>query len=269
MQSRPAQDFSYNPDHFLPPATAHIQNVTEQEDPVNPLDTLQVHVRGHLVFAMGGACLCYLPDRCITVLPGSALWIPGGVKHRFFHSDLAASGYLFLDPARYTMSDTICSLVLPEYVQYGIRHLAESDPSQGFSQRNGRLFGVLLDEIQSAHRGLAIQAPLPRHPRLIELQAKLANNPGSPLKLEDWADMLHMSARTLERLVFKETGLSFIQWRNLIRLNAATVLLSGRAPISEIAYQLGYATPSAFGQMFKRHLLMSPQDFRDQLFKTL
>ena len=59
----------------------------------------------------------------------------------------------------------------------------------------------------------------------------------------------------------KETGLPFAGWRQQARLLAAMALLAAGQPITRIAVDLGYDSPSAFTAMFRRALGAPPSHY--------
>jgi len=66
------------------------------------------------------------------------------------------------------------------------------------------------------------------------------------------------SARTLARLFVKETGLTFGAWRQQARLLKALEWLAEGRPVTAIAFDLGYESPSAFIAMFRRTFGVPP-----------
>ena len=67
-----------------------------------------------------------------------------------------------------------------------------------------------------------------------------------------------LSRRQLERVFRADTGLSLGQYRERARLLAALPRLAAGEPVARVATDVGYATPSAFGAMFRRVLGVSP-----------
>jgi AraC-like DNA-binding protein len=63
---------------------------------------------------------------------------------------------------------------------------------------------------------------------------------------------------TLARLFRQETGMSFTGWRQQARLLEALGRLAEGDAVTTIAYDLGYASPSAFTSMFRRALGRAP-----------
>lgn len=84
------------------------------------------------------------------------------------------------------------------------------------------------------------------------MERSLLSRPGDPATLEQWAAKLDISARTLMRLVRRETELTFQTWRDQIRTFVAIPMLTEGRPLVEIADLLGYDTAWAFTAMFKR-----------------
>ena len=124
----------------------------------------------------------------------------------------------------------------------------------------GRLMTLILDEI-AALPTVALDLPLPRDARLGRICRALSAEPGATHTLSDWGREAGASPRTLARLFVKETGLTFAAWRQQARLLAATAMLGAGEPITRIALDLGYESPSAFTAMFKRALGAPPSHY--------
>jgi AraC-like DNA-binding protein len=60
------------------------------------------------------------------------------------------------------------------------------------------------------------------------------------------------SDRTLSRLFRSDLGMTFPQWRTQLRLHAALVLLAGGTPVTAVAHRCGWASTSAFIDVFRR-----------------
>jgi len=78
------------------------------------------------------------------------------------------------------------------------------------------------------------------------------------------AHKLFMSKRTLQRKLNKE-GQAYFTLLNSVRLTLAKQHLTmTKMPITEIAYQLGYSSPSTFARAFKKQLDLSPIEYRNK-----
>jgi len=80
-------------------------------------------------------------------------------------------------------------------------------------------------------------------------------------QLEDVASGLRMSARTLQRRLGAE-GSSHAEVLSELRSERARVLLDAGEEIGEVAFQLGYSTPSAFHRAFRRWYDCTPEEWR-------
>lgn len=114
-----------------------------------------------------------------------------------------------------------------------------------------RLAGVILDEIGSLP-GVNLGLPMPQDSRLLRIAQALSANPDDGRRLEEWAAWAGMSSRTLTRRFRAETGFSFNEWRQRIRLLRALELLAAGKPVTAIALDLGYDNVSAFIALFRR-----------------
>ena len=63
-----------------------------------------------------------------------------------------------------------------------------------------------------------------------------------------------MSRRTFTRQFRQATGVSYLQWRQQACLLAGIVRLGNGEPVTRVALDLGYSSPSAFATVFKRVL---------------
>ena len=57
--------------------------------------------------------------------------------------------------------------------------------------------------------------------------------------------------------------MTFGEWRRRRRLFAAVEWLTSGRPVTQVALDLGYESPSAFIAMFKRHMGATPSRFAD------
>ncbi|WP_207936457.1 AraC family transcriptional regulator, partial [Actinomadura sp. KC216] len=115
--------------------------------------------------------------------------------------------------------------------------------------------------------GLAAPAASPHHPSgngtgfALAVARSLAHDPADPTRLDEWADRLRVSVKTLQRDFVREFGMPYTRWRTRLRLRAARVLLASH-PVSTVAHQVGYASPSAFITAFTKEYGHTPGHHR-------
>lgn len=96
-------------------------------------------------------------------------------------------------------------------------------------------------------------------PLLVWLQENL----GRDLSLDDIAAQAGTSTRTLIRRFREQTGTTPLQWLHRARIRQAQHLLeTSDHPVERIAAQVGFGSPTAFRDRFKRTTGVSPHAYR-------
>jgi AraC-like DNA-binding protein len=123
--------------------------------------------------------------------------------------------------------------------------------------RDGVLVDLLLHELVRSVP-LPLHIPLPSDGRLLELCQTFLHQPNAHQSPQQWADQLHVSLRTFNRLFRQQTGLSFSQWRQRACVVLALARLAAGDAVTRIALDFGYDSPAAFSTMFRRILGQAP-----------
>ena len=88
-------------------------------------------------------------------------------------------------------------------------------------------------------------------------------NSREDLTLDELARRAGMSARTLNRRFREQTGTTPLQWLHRIRIHQAQYLLETTShSVDRIAVQVGFGSPTAFRERFKRVVGTSPHSYR-------
>lgn len=89
---------------------------------------------------------------------------------------------------------------------------------------------------------------------LIEKAKKIIeSNYAGDISLEQVAKHVHLSPAYLSELFKKETGMSFIDYKTITRIERAKeLLMAPYANISEISLKVGYSDPKYFSKLFKK-----------------
>ncbi|MFD9791105.1 GlxA family transcriptional regulator [Streptomyces sp. NPDC059070] len=107
------------------------------------------------------------------------------------------------------------------------------------------------------------QPPAPRGSVLEPLMRWLEENARHELSLDDIAARAGMSVRTLNRRFREHTGTSPLQWLHRARVRQAQHLLETTGhPVDRIAAQVGFGSPTAFRERFRRITGTSPHAYR-------
>lgn len=104
--------------------------------------------------------------------------------------------------------------------------------------------------------------PAPHGSAMEPLLRWMEDNAAKELTLDDIATHAGMSTRTLNRR-FRETGTTPLQWLHRTRVRQAQYLLETTThPVDRIAAQVGFGSPTAFRDRFKRLVGTSPHAYR-------
>ncbi|MBO8194519.1 helix-turn-helix transcriptional regulator [Streptomyces oryzae] len=179
-----------------------------------------------------------------------ALWIPAGTFHQhraYGATDLHLVGLpdgdnpLRLDrPAVLGVSPLLRELLL-----------AWTGPPRGTAAERRRLRAVLLDQLRYCDQQ-PVHVPAAEDPRLVAVCGLLCEDPADGRTLAELGAAVGVSARTLTRLYRAEFGMSFPEWRTQLRLHHALRLLAEGTPVTAVAHRCGWASSSAFIDVFRR-----------------
>ncbi|MFB7056207.1 GlxA family transcriptional regulator [Streptomyces vinaceus] len=105
--------------------------------------------------------------------------------------------------------------------------------------------------------------PAPRGSTLEPLLRWMEDNARRELTLDEVAAQAGMSVRTLNRRFREHTGTSPLQWLHRARVRRAQYLLETTGhPVERIASQVGFGSPTAFRDRFRRITGTSPNAYR-------
>lgn len=230
----------------------------------------------HQIVYAGHGVLSVTTDAGSWVAPATrALWIPAGTVHEhraYGDTDLHLMGLPVTDnplgldrPAVLEVAPLLRELIIaytrqPEPLEQA--ELSESPESpNGRAAERRRLRAVLLDQLRHSSQQ-PVHVPAARDPRLVAVCAILRADPADPRTLARLGAATGVSDRTLTRLCRAELGMSFPQWRTQLRLHHALCLLADDTPVTVVAHRCGWASSSAFIDVFRRAFGHTPGAWR-------
>ncbi|MFI5428859.1 helix-turn-helix domain-containing protein [Aeromicrobium sp. UC242_57] len=218
------------------------------------------HDEHELLWCERGVVTMLADDRLWTVPPGMGLWIPRGVVHEGQVESNVAFRATFFSPESWTRGwDRPVAVKVNPAVQQLLVHLAATDMPQDERLRAQQ---VCIDMLSLA-RSFDLDVPVPQDPRLRSLVDSVLNDPSDDRSLEQWAGRLNLSSRTITRTFSADLGISFAQWRRLVRMRSALGLLATGMSVSMVGRRVGYGTTSAFVAAFRTVVGCTPGDVRD------
>jgi AraC-like DNA-binding protein len=228
---------------------------------VDALIEPHAHRKHQLVYAVQGVMVVQTHAGHWVVPPTRAIWMPAGTLHWIRCVGKVQMRSLWLKPgvAR-ALPSSLQVVGISPLLRELINAAAEIDRPFVASSREGRVMRLILDELRTLPV-LPLHLPQPTDQRLRAICAHLDRRPDDDATLEDWAEKLRITGKTIQRLFAKETGMTFGQWRQQIRLLRALERLATGDKVLDVALQLGYESPSAFTTMFKRQFGRTPSQF--------
>lgn len=219
------------------------------------------HARGQLLGSMRGLLSVQVDDAVWVVPAVHAVWLPPHHRHAVrSHGPFDGWSIYVAEAACADLPQQPCTLRTSGLLrEAAIR--AAGWPAGPLDGPQSRVAAVMLDEIRSLPVEPFAQ-PLPRDPRLQRIAQALLADPADARDIEAWAGWAAISSRTLSRRFVAETGFSFTAWRQRARLMRSLEMLAAGMPVTSIALDLGYSTPSAFIALFRRTFGETPAAYR-------
>ncbi|MEO1191889.1 MAG: helix-turn-helix transcriptional regulator [Pseudomonadota bacterium] len=219
------------------------------------------HRRGQVIHVVKGCATVRAESGIYVLPPHRAIWLPPETPHQVRYPSQIAFRGIYIDrdychdlPARPTV------LQVGGLTQALIDSVSRLPWDYAPWGPEARLCRVLLDQLVVL-RVAPLSLPGAEDPRLVKVVEALREAPANSDPVGTWAATAHMSERTFARRFLAETGMSFTEWRQQLRLLTVIERLAAGDPITTIAMDLGYATPSSLTTMFKKALGVPPSKF--------
>lgn len=231
------------------------------DNPAGYTIPLHSHRQIQLLCAFSGVVQINTERGSWMIPPGHALLIPAGLPHSVeMLSDVSIKSVYLL-----TGHDDLAERMLQVLGVTELAHalIAEAIRLHG-APPGTRKLELVLELLTAEIAALPIQPlglPFPADRRLAALCRAYMAAPSVTERLDDWAAKLAMSRRTFTRLFQRETGLSFVAWRQQASLFACLPRLAEGAPVTRIAMLAGYDNVAAFTTMFRRRLGTTPRSY--------
>lgn len=222
------------------------------------------HAWGQLNYTARGVMQLEIEGQRFFSPPDYAVWVPPDTAHGCYNPQAIVYRSVYLSRAlSQGLPAQPCSLVINDILKAILNDFAARDVKVPASAADQRLAQVLVDQLHCAPVHTCY-LPYAQSPGLLSVLRALQQAPGDNRPLAAWAATVHVSERTLARQFIRELGISFGEWRLRLRFLQAIEALEGRQTVQQIAFDLGYASPSAFIAMFQRQARCTPEQYRRQ-----
>lgn len=170
------------------------------------------HMRGQILTASAGLMVATTETGAWYVPTGHALWIPPCLDHDVTMRGAVSMFSAYVEGDAAAILPAHCKVILTSaLLAAAIEALAREPVLYDEYGRGGHLAAIVVDEVTRADDA-SLALPMPRDARLARLCSAILAR-GERRGLDDWAELIGMSRRSLTRGFRAETGLSLLAWR--------------------------------------------------------
>lgn len=218
---------------------------------------LHCHHEAQFLYAACGTMRLVTAHGAWVIPPTRAVWIPPLVEHEIFMAGEVRMRTLFIAAELCPASLQQCCVLAVTPLLRELILRAVQGPKQA---RNPLIQQLMLEEIAGLEN-LPLHIPMPQDRRLQAICLALLRTPDHCYTLEDWAQQVGASSRTLARLFQQQVRVNFNAWRQQLRLMEALPRLLAGESVHSVADSLGYGSTRAFSAMFQRLLGDTPRHY--------
>ncbi len=219
------------------------------------------HTDHQLVYASSGAAEVRTDIGCWIAPADRAIWIPAGHwhEHRFYGP--TRFHYVAFRPDWSAEWTTPTVIATPALVRELVITCSARPDLPGTELE--RMRQVLIDQLHHSPR-LRLRLPAAHDERLRQACSLVEQDLTVVWTLAALGRRIGASERTLTRLFRTELAMTYPQWRTQLRLHRAVQLLAEGLPVTTVAGCCGWASASAFIDVYRGALGHTPGQSRRQ-----
>jgi AraC-like DNA-binding protein len=210
------------------------------------------HRRGQLASSATGVIVLSTAESTWVVPPQRGLWIPPKTEHHVRMVGEVDMQSLYLEPDAVPRMPKRCQVVgISPFMRSLMTEALGLPLEYKLDGRAGALMELIRHEMQQLPE-LPLSLHYPSDGPLAARCRAFVQTPDIHATIDEWSTALGMSRRTFTRRFKRETGLSFVAWRQQACLLCAMPRLAAGEPVTNVALDMGYDNPAAFTLMFRR-----------------
>jgi AraC-like DNA-binding protein len=221
---------------------------------------VHTHPEHQLIYACRGVMTVWTDAGTWVVPPQRAVWIPTKTPHGITMYGPVSMRTLYLKPRVVQLSRDCRVVNVSPLLRELILHACRFPALRRRVKAEAHLIELIVDQLEIVETS-PLHLISPMDPRAARIAEALSDDPSDPRPLADICKLAGASKRTIERLFQSETHMSLGGWRQQLRLLRSLRLLAAGEPITSVALESGYSTPSAFIAMFKKAFGTTPRRY--------
>ncbi len=187
------------------------------------------------------------------------IWIPPRTDHSFYTLKACTDRSVFIHESLFESVERFhtCHIINNTPLLKEMLSIIYDWKLDLADEKDLRIAHVIWDIIQRSE-STPMGIVMPKNHKLQQLANKFLENIEDPISINDWSKTFGMSAKTLTRLFFRETGMTIGQWEQRAKMDYAYRLLRGGESVTNTALACGYNSVSSFITAFRRHFGKTP-----------
>jgi AraC-like DNA-binding protein len=224
------------------------------------------HRRAQLEYVSEGALKVQTEQGVWITPPQRAVWILPNVSHTAYSSRPYRLCTLYIEPTLIELPAKCGVVAIDSFMRDLLLTASKFASEYDLGSTEDHLIHVLLGLLPKKIL-LPLYLPEPKDERLKDITKGLYSEPSDSHTLATLANAAGITKRTAERLFRSEMNMSFSEWRQQLRLITGLEKLANGKTVTDVAFDVGYSTVSAFITMFKNALGTTPARYFRQVSK--
>ena len=229
-----------------------------------------IHTQGHILVVLDGVASVNVGNSAYYIPYGYFVWIPPGMSHRVSFEDKKVSVLNVYYPPKLVYG-AACRKVgvypMPSLLYHVIELIEGRTEEYDKGDWRYELLATTLHVLPHIIRAQPFELRIPTtdHPVALRIVEAIHRNYQKQLSAESIAQEVGLSVRTLSRYLRSELDISFIQYVRTYRiLMAIKQMAKAEDSITNIAYNVGYESLTAFSNSFFKVTGCRPSHFLDK-----
>ncbi|MEL6769614.1 MAG: AraC family transcriptional regulator [Bacteroidota bacterium] len=218
-----------------------------------------------LLYGLEGLFLMETDRGSWRLPPSRAAWLPAGTHVQTTNiKRVKCASIFFAKDFAPAVSDTLQVFSVSPVMREMIKHAQGWSASSTEKEAHMERFLLTLLELCIEQMALGRQLVLPkaRSEQVVAALSYTEARLAEPVRLEEVAAEVAMTPRTLMRKLKAEIRMPWGDFLRTARMLRAMECLANDTPVTETAFAVGYTNMAAFSTAFKKHVGMSPSEYR-------